>query len=87
MRYHFTSERIRLEGANFFSEINWPLVHGVYETKGAFLIYQSPQAAWILPKRFFWGEEREVERWRQFVIQHLTKPGLFRRPEVLGAWF
>jgi len=86
MRFHFTTERIRLEGPSFSGEASWPLVHSVYETKNAFLIYQSSQAAWILPKRFFWGEDQEIQRWRQFVIQHLTKPGLFRKPELLGAW-
>ena len=87
MRYHFTSERVRLEGSSFSGEIAWPLVNRVYETKRAFLIYQTPQTAWILPKRFVWGEDKEVQRWRLFVTRHLTKPKLFRRPELLGAWF
>ncbi len=87
MRYHFASDQIRLEGSNFSSEMTWPLVQGVYETKRAFLIYQTAQSAWILPKRFFWGEDDEIERWRRFVTRHLTKPKLFRRPELLGAWF
>jgi hypothetical protein len=67
MRYQFTNEMIRLEGPSFSGEITWPLVHSVYETRSTFLIYQSPQVAWILPKRFFCGESQEIQRWRQFV--------------------
>src|SRR6516164_1983656 len=51
MRFLLTSERVRLEGTNFSGEMTWPLVHSVYETKNAFLIYQTSQLAWILPKR------------------------------------
>ena len=53
MRFLLTSERVRLEGPNFSGEMTWPFVHSVYETKNAFLIYQTAQVAWILPKRFF----------------------------------
>jgi hypothetical protein len=87
MRYYFTNEGIRLEGPNFSSEIAWKLVQRVYETKRAFLIYQSSQTAWILPKRFFWGEDLAIQGCRQFIVQHLTKPKLFHGPTRLDAWF
>ena len=87
MRFYFTPERVRLEGANFSGEMTWALVHSVCETKAAFLIYQTSQTAWILPKRFFWGEDRRIQECRQFIKQHLTKPTLFRGPMWLGNWF
>ena len=86
VRYHLTSDRIRLEGAAFSSEIGWTLVQNVYETNGAFLIYQSAQVAWILPKRFFWGQDALVQRCRQLMQQRLSRPGLFHAPTWRGTW-
>jgi hypothetical protein len=53
IRYDFGEERVRLEGASFSAEFDWSLVQGVYETKTLFVVYQSRQAIWIVPKRFF----------------------------------
>ena len=87
MRFLLTSERVRLEGPNFSGEMTWPLVHSVYETKNAFLIYQTSQLAWILPKRFFWGEEHQIERCRELAKQCLRMPKLFHESDWLGARF
>lgn len=85
MRYYFTDERLRLEGPNFSSEITWSLVQGVYETKTLFLIYQSPQLAWILPKRFFGGEQQMIERWKEFLLGRLERPDVFHRLRFPGT--
>lgn len=87
MRFLLTSERVRVEGPNFSGETIWPLVHSVYETKNAFLIYQTAQVAWILPKRLFWAEEQKIEGWRQLAKQCLRNPKLFHQINWLGARF
>ncbi len=76
----------RLEGSGFSTEIAWALMHNVYETKTAFLIYHTPRLAWILPKRFFTGQH-EIEDWKKFVKAHLPNPKLFRRPARILSWF
>jgi len=86
MRYQFADDRIRLEGASFSSEITWPLVKRVYETKNAFLIYHSAPTAWIIPKRFFWGNDSEIQHWRKFVVGRLAKPRMFHAPEFPATW-
>jgi hypothetical protein len=87
MRFHITGEKIRLEGPNFSSEVMWPLVQAAYETRNAFLIYQSAQMAWILPKRFFWGDSELLAQGRQIISQSLVKPRRLRSVALLSSWF
>ena len=84
--YDFTNDGIGLTGPNFSSKIAWTLVRRVYETKTLFLIYQSSQLAWILPKHFF-CEESAIEGGKSFVIGHLTKPSLFHGCGWVASWF
>jgi YcxB-like protein len=86
MRYQFTDEHVRLEGASFSTEVKWSLVQGVYETKSSLFIYQSPQGAWILPKRFFWGDDRTLQLCRNFIVAHLANRKLFHVSEIPGNW-
>lgn len=85
MRFYFREDRVRQEGPNFSGELSWQIIAGVYETNSLFLIYhQSHQMAWILPKRFFWGDELMIQRWRKFVTGHLSSPRLFHERGILG---
>jgi hypothetical protein len=85
MQYDFTNDGVGLQGPSFSTKIAWPLVQSVYETKTGFLIYQSPQSAWILPKRFFPTGDTAV--WKKFVREHLTSPNLLRGSKWLASWF
>jgi hypothetical protein len=87
IRYHFTPDRLQLEGPHYSTEITWSLVLRVYETKTTFLIYYEPNTAWILPKRFFWNDERAVQRWREFARENLTRyKRAFHAPGMLSTW-
>ena len=87
MRFQITREKIRLEGPSFSTEIAWPLVKAAYETKNAFLIYQTAQTAWILPKRFFWGDSDLVAQCRQLMSQRLVGPQRLRSTSIFASWF
>lgn len=87
MRFHITREKIRLEGSNFSSEVTWQFVKAAYETKNAFLIYQTAQMAWILPKRFFWGDSELLAQGRQIIAQSLVEPQRLRSVAILSSWF
>ena len=76
MRYYFGHDRISLEGPSFNGEIEWKLVDRIYETRSLFLIYHS-QVAWMLPKRFFWGDKTAIKQWKHFAITHLNKRDQF----------
>ena len=86
MRYHFTADRVRLEGPQFSGEITWSLIRGIYETQNMFVLYHSPRMAWILPKRFFWNDERLVRQWRDWVIRQLPERKGFHKLGLLGRW-
>jgi hypothetical protein len=86
MQFCFTADRVRLEGPHFTSELNWSLVQRIHETKNLLFIYQSPQIAWILPKRFFGGEPGLIEQWKEFVIGRLQHPGLFQGLKFPGSF-
>ena len=86
MQYHFTSDELGLNGPSFSGNIAWKLVQKVYETKTLFVIYQTPEQAWVLPKRFF-GDQDEITVWKEFVIAHLTNPQLFQPAGWLAARF
>jgi hypothetical protein len=86
MQFRFTDDGVQLQGPNFVSKLSWVLVQRVYETRTAFLIYQAPQVAWILPKRLF-SSNAEIQSWKEFVVGQLAKPELYHRPGWVGAWF
>jgi hypothetical protein len=86
MRFTFGLDRVRLEAPDFAGELSWPIVHRVDETNSLFLIYHNPHIAWILPKRFFWGEEQLIQQWRDFAAKQLGKPHRLHRHDVLGKW-
>jgi len=81
MKYDFSDAGIRLEGPSFSSKIVWTLVHAVYETKTSFLIYQGPNLALILPKRFF-GDESTIKPWKDFLVKNLPAPNLFHSADI-----
>jgi hypothetical protein len=86
IQYRFNDDGARLEGPSFSSEIKWSLVQRINETKSAFLIYQAPQLAWILPKRFFHCDT-DLQGWKKYAVVHLLRPGLFHEPGWVGSWF
>jgi YcxB-like protein len=59
-------------------------MRGIYETKSMFVLYHSPWMAWILPKRFFWNDERLVQQWREWAIRQLPERKRFHEPGLLA---
>jgi YcxB-like protein len=86
MQYLFTNDQVRLKGPSFSCELSWSLVQRVRETQRMFLVYQSPQIAWLLPKRFF-SDQASTEAWKSFVISRLSKQSLFSEPGFIGRLF
>jgi hypothetical protein len=86
MRYRFDDEGPHVAGPSFSGTIVWKVLPGIHETKTLFIVYQTSQAAWIIPKRFFWGDERELTRFRSFAIAHLAEPGKFHSIVFPGKW-
>lgn len=75
---------LELEGPNFSGKISWALVHAVYETKTLFLIYQSAQVAWIIPKRFFAAASKQ-EAWARYAQTHVVEPKNYHRQNRIGS--
>jgi YcxB-like protein len=86
MTFDFTREGIHLGGASFSSDIAWRIVHEVRETRTLWLVYHTPQTAWILPKRFL--SSTELEEWRRFVREHLPEESRqWKAGERVGRFF
>jgi hypothetical protein len=86
MRFHITSDNIRLDGAGFSGEVSWTVLNAVYETKNASLIYQTARIVRILPKRFFWDDSALITRFRQLLSSRLGARNSFRSTSFLGSW-
>lgn len=84
MRYLTSEERVGLQSPSYSSEVDWAMIQAIYETKSLFLIYTAPQVAWVLPKRFFWGDEQRALAWKQFAMRKLA--GRFHQPGTVAAW-
>jgi hypothetical protein len=83
--YHLDTEGFRVEGKNFRMEIGWNLVHAVRETKTLFLLYQSPETAWVIPKRFL-ASEADVEAFRSHIERGLGDLPRYHAPGVIGSF-
>lgn len=51
--YEFTSEKIKITGETFNSELDWGKTYEIKELKDWILIYQNRQVANVLPKESF----------------------------------
>jgi hypothetical protein len=87
MRFYITSEKVSLQGASYSSEMTWALVKSVHETRNAFLIYQTSKVAWILPKRFFWGNADLEAHFRQLLSRTLGQRWFPPASFLLHSWF
>ena len=81
--YAFTADTISGTSPSVQWTIGWSVVKRICETKSLFLVYQTSNAAVIVPKRFF-QDPSEIDSWRQFVGAHLDskrieKPGFVAR--------
>jgi hypothetical protein len=81
--YVFTAETISGTGRSAQWSMAWNIVRRIRETKSLFLLYHHPNAAFVVPKRFFQGAS-EMDTWRQFVgthmdSKHIDKPGFVAR--------
>jgi hypothetical protein len=64
--YTFTDEAISGTGPSTQWRIAWSVVKRIRETKSLFLVYQAPNLAIIVPKRFFQNHSH-LDSWRQLV--------------------
>lgn len=72
MTYELDSERIRVSGETFASEMDWSGVHKIEELRHWFLIYSSGQTANLVPKSALGGQE-------EILIDLLKKTGVKRK--------
>jgi hypothetical protein len=62
----------------------WSNLKFVRETKSFFLLYQLPQMALIIPKRFFETPE-QMETWRRLASSGIA-PKRIERPGLVARW-
>jgi len=79
--YVFTFETVSGTGPSASWSIAWNVLKRIQETRSLFLLYQGPNIAVIVPKRFF-QSTAEMEKWRELCVAHkrIDKPG------VVGRW-
>jgi hypothetical protein len=82
--YRLTGFGIHAEGENFKGEIAWKVVHAVRETRTMFLIYQTSQLAWAVPKRFLPGDAG-VDAFRDFLASRLLDSGRYSGPGPIAS--
>jgi hypothetical protein len=82
MTYSFDAQGVRLAAASFSATAKWPIVRAIRETKSAFLLYEAPYAARIVPKHFF-RSERELVAWKGAVTAWIA-PKSIHAPGLVG---
>lgn len=83
--YRLDEFGVHAEGENFRSEIAWKLVHAVRETKTMFVIYQSSQLGWVIPKRFL--PNGGVDAFRGYLERGLANSNKYHAPGLIGSLF
>src|SRR5579863_3216941 len=86
IEFRFNDEGAHMKGPTFTTDVRWSHLKDIYETKSNFLVYLSPQLAWVVPKHLFVGEA-EIERTRRFFIAHLPNAMAFHQQNLLSSLF
>jgi hypothetical protein len=84
-RYVFTPEKVTAEAVSTSFSLAWSMIRDVRETRSLFLLYHSPRAAVLIPKRYF-ADAQAMDQWRQLVIQSAPKHRI-EKPGLIGRWF
>jgi len=84
LEFSFTALGYRLKGTGFSSEVQWGVLRVLRETKSLFLLYQAPNLAVIVPKRFF-ESQIQMNTWRQMAEAGIA-PRKISVPRI-GKWF
>ncbi len=83
--YRLNEFGAQAEGENYRGEIAWKLIHAVRETKTLFLVYHTPEVAWVIPKRFF-ASDLGIEAFRGYSERHLASSRRYSGPGLIGSW-
>lgn len=84
LSYAFDQDGVRLTAPSFSASLKWSLLREVRETKSAMLLYEGPNIAYIVPKRFF-PSVGDLAAWRGAVAAWI-KPKSIRSPGVFGRF-
>lgn len=76
--YTFSEGGIHIKGKSFETELQWPIVYQVKETKRLFLLYQNSLAANIVPKNAFSSKE-EISALRKLIAAQPNMKHKLRR--------
>jgi hypothetical protein len=72
IRYEFDDAGVLIVALHASTEMQWASILQWKENKNVFLLYQSPQLAQIIPKRFF-GNEQDVMAVRELLRTNISK--------------
>jgi len=78
----FSNEGLSGESPSVTWTYKWPMIRSVQQTGTAYLLYQSPQAALIVPKRAFVDSAAEEDWLRQIPASIPIHP-----VSLIGRWF
>jgi hypothetical protein len=79
--YRFSPEGVSGAGPSISWTLTWDIFKAVRETKSLFVMYQGPNIAVVLPKRFF-ADSAAADEWRRLVSSSMSKP--IEQPGVVG---
>jgi len=71
LKYSFSDEGMASEGPTFRGNLAWSGLHGIEETRHAFLLFHDRTNLQVLPKRFFSAEG--IDAFRQIVRTNVKK--------------
>jgi hypothetical protein len=79
--YRFSREGVSGTGPSISWKLTWDIFKVVRETKSLFVMYQGPNVAIVVPKRFF-ADPSAVDEWRRLVSSSMSKA--IEEPGVAG---
>jgi hypothetical protein len=83
--YAFRPDSIHQRGNSFSSEVDYPAIWMVRQTRTQYLIYLNSHSALVLPKRYF-KDEAQQSAWRTLIEEKIS-PKTIEEPGFLARRF
>ena len=82
--YVFDAEGMRLTAPSFSTSLKWSIFREVRETNSLILLYEAPNLAYIVPKRFL-SSNGDVTNLKAIIASTIA-PKVIRQPGFVGRW-